>query len=191
MSTSTQWFVAVFKCDVKKVKKTILEFYSFVDELEGVQSLHFSIRDRIEDDVVFSFRILVEPKSRDVVKTKLIYKLGTLLTPDEFAINPSIENNLAQYVAWSPKKRISDFGESKFSQFIDTLKDLSSITIRLIEQDYFDSSERIELAHVVSWMLGCTEYGLLSKSGMEVGYYDRIEDKYHPYLQQSFHEPTK
>ena len=35
-------------------------------------------------------------------------------------------------------------------------------------------------------MFGCTEYGLLRTSGMEVGYYDRLEDKYCSYLRQEF-----
>jgi len=34
------------------------------------------------------------------------------------------------------------------------------------------------------WMLGCTKYGLLSASGKEAGYYDRLEDKYCSYLRQ-------
>jgi len=63
---------------------------------------------------------------------------------------------------------------------------MSAIVIELIENEYFASSERVELAHVVSWMFGCTEYGLLSTTGMEVGYYDRLNDKYCSYLRQNF-----
>ena len=37
-------------------------------------------------------------------------------------------------------------------------------------------------------MLGCTEYGLLSSLGMEIGYYDRIEDKYCSYLKERYFE---
>ena len=56
----------------------------------------------------------------------------------------------------------------------------------MIENNYFASNERVELAHVMSWMLGSTEYGLLSTSGMEIGYYDRLGDKYCSYLRQDF-----
>ena len=63
---------------------------------------------------------------------------------------------------------------------------MSAIVVQLIENDYFASNERIEFAHVTSWMLGCTEYGMLRTSGMEVGYYDRLEDKYCSYLRQGF-----
>jgi len=57
---------------------------------------------------------------------------------------------------------------------------------QLLKLHYFASNERIEIAHVIAWMLGCTEYGLLSPSGMEVGYYDRLGDKYCSYLRQDF-----
>ena len=93
---------------------------------------------------------------------------------------------LEKYVAWSPEKRLADFGQSKFNQFIDALKNMSAMIVEMIGNDYFASSERVELAHVMSWMLGCTEYGLLSTSGMEVGYYDRFKDKYCSYLRQDF-----
>ena len=83
-----------------------------------------------------------------------------------------------------------DYGQSKFNLFIDFLKNMSAIVVQLIENDYFVSNERVELAHVMSWMLGCTEYGLLSASGMEIGYYDRLDDKYCRYLRQEFPKPT-
>jgi hypothetical protein len=186
MFISTEWVVAVFKCRPSDVKKILVEFYRFIDDLKGVRSLHFLIRDRIEDEVVFSFRFMVEPKFKEIVKSKSANKLGTLLTADKFAIDPNVKSNLAQYVAWSPEKRISDFGQSKFIQFIDVLKNMSAILIEMIENDYFASNERVELAHVMSWMLGCTEYGLLSTKGIEIGYYDRLCDKYCSYLRQNF-----
>ncbi|MCJ7640198.1 MAG: hypothetical protein MUO70_10100 [Euryarchaeota archaeon] len=58
---------------------------------------------------------------------------------------------------------------------------MSAIVVQLIENDYFASNERVEHTSC----LGCTEYGLLSTSGMEVGY-DRLEDKYCSYLRQDF-----
>jgi len=56
----------------------------------------------------------------------------------------------------------------------------------MIRSKYFSSEERVEMVHVMSWMLGCTEYGLRSRDHMEVGYYDRIENKYYQYLKQEF-----
>jgi hypothetical protein len=186
MNASNERYVAVFKCSPESVKKVLVEVYRFIDDLKGVRSLHFLVRDRVEGEVVFSFRVMVEPKFKGIVKSKLAYKLGTLLSEDKYVVDPAAGNRLAQYVAWLPDKRIADFGQAKFNQFIDLLKNLSAIVIQLVENDYFASNERVELAHVMSWMLGCTEYGLLRTSGMEVGYYDRLEDKYCSYLRQDF-----
>jgi hypothetical protein len=186
MGVSNEWLIAVFKCTPLTVKNTLVEFYRFVDSLKGVRSLHFLIRDRVEGEVVFSFRVMVEPKFKEIIKNKSAHKLGALLTPDKFAIDPAAESELARYVSWSPEKRISDFGQRKFNHFIDALKTLSAWVIEMIENDHFSSSERVELSHIISWMLGCTEYGLLRTSGMEVGYYDRLEDKYSSYLRQDF-----
>jgi hypothetical protein len=190
MAISNEWCVAVFKCSSDSVKKVLVEVYRFVDDLKGVRSLHFLVRDRVEDEVVFSFRVMVEPKFKEMVKTKLAYKLGTLLSEDKYVIDPAAGNGLEQYVAWLPGKKIVDFGQSKFNQFIDLLKNMSAIVVQMIENDYFASNERVELAHVMSWMLGCTEYGLLSTSGMEIGYYDRLDDKYCSYLRQDFPKPS-
>ena len=187
MTISNEWCVAVFKkCSPDSVKKVLVEVYKFADGLKGVRSLHFLVRDRVEDEVVFSFRVMVEPKFKEMVKINLSCKLGTLLSEDKYVIDPAAGNSLEQYVAWLPDKRIADFGQSKFNQFIDLLKNMSAIVVQLIENDYFALNERVELAHVMSWMLGCTEYGLLSASGMEVGYYDRLGDKYCSYLRQGF-----
>jgi len=190
MAISNEWCVAVFKCSSDSVKKVLVEVYRFVDDLKGVRSLHFLVRDRVEDEVVFSFRVMVEPKFKEMVKTKLAYKLGTLLSEDKYVIDPAAGNGLEQYVAWLPGKKIADFGQSKFNQFIDLLKNMSAIVVQIIENDYFASNERVELAHFMSWMLGCTEYGLLSTSGMEIGYYDRLDDKYCSYLRQDFPKPS-
>jgi hypothetical protein len=186
MAISNEWCVAVFKCSPDSVKKVLVEVYRFADDLKGVRSLHFLVRDRVEDEVVFSFRVMVEPKFKEIVKTNLSCKLGTLLSEDKYAVDPAAGTSLEQYVAWLPEKRIEDFGQSKFNRFIDLLKNLSALVVQLIENDYFALNERVELAHFMSWMLGCTEYGLLSVAGMEVGYYDRLNDKYCSYLRQDF-----
>jgi hypothetical protein len=64
MNTSNEWYVAVFKCSPDYVKNILVEVYKFVDNLKGVRSLHFLIRDRVEDEVVLSFRVMVEPNSK-------------------------------------------------------------------------------------------------------------------------------
>jgi hypothetical protein len=56
----------------------------------------------------------------------------------------------------------------------------------MAEKDYFHSKERVEMAHIVTWMLGCTEYGILSVGSWEIGYHDRIDDKNHAYLKHIF-----
>jgi len=191
MTTSEEWCVVVFKCSSDAVKKVLVEVYRFVDDLKEVQSMHFLIKDRVEDEVVFSFRIMVKPKFKKIVKNKLANKLGTLLSEGKYVIDPTSGTNLEQYVAWQPEKRIAEYGQAKFNQFIDLLKNISAIIVQLIENDYFASNERVELSHIISSMLGCTEYGLLRTSGMEIGYYDRIEDKYSSYLRQNFQKENK
>ena len=68
--------MAVFKCDPDLVKEALVEVYRFVYDLKGVRSLHFLVRDRVEGEVVFSFRVMVEPKFKEIVKTNLAYKLA-------------------------------------------------------------------------------------------------------------------
>jgi hypothetical protein len=65
------WCVAVFRCKPADVRRVLVSFYGFVKDLEGVRSLHFIIRDRQEDDVVFSFRVLVDSKDKQIVKSKI------------------------------------------------------------------------------------------------------------------------
>ena len=191
MAMTNDWFIAVFQCPPSEIKKTLVEIYRFIDDVKGVQSLHFLIRDRVDGEAVFSFRVMVEPKLKENIKIKAAEKLTSLLAADKFAIDPEAESEFAQYVAWCPEKRIAELGEKKFCQFVDLLKSLSAIVVDMVELNYFASSERVELAHAVSWMLGCTEYGLLSSSGMEIGYYDRLADKYCSYLRENFPDANK
>ena len=186
MSISNEWFVAVFKCNSSDVKEVLVGFYRFVDELKGVRSLHFLIRDRVDEEVAFSFRVMVDPKFKETIKSKSVCKLATLLPPDKFVIDPTTTSDFGKYVAWSPEKRIRDFGQKKFNQFIDVLKNMSALFIDLLENDYFSSSERVELAPLLTQMLGCTEYGALYASEFEVGYYDRLNDKYCANLKENF-----
>jgi hypothetical protein len=184
------WSVAVFKCAPENIRSVLLEFYGFVVGLVGVKSLHFLIRDRVEDEVVVSFRVVTEVKCKEVVQSKMNYKLG-ILVPDKFAVNPDSHNTLNKYVAWDIEKRIAKSGLDKFQEFCNLLSKMSGLVIELLKNNYFVSSERVEIAHVMSWMLGCTEYGKMSPTHWELGYFDRIEDKYCPYLRQNFPQTQK
>jgi len=183
------WCVSVFKIKPETIRKTITELYRFTEGLDGVISLHFMIRDRLDEEVVFSFRVLSEPDKLKIVKSKIKYKLGTLLEKDVFSVDPNTDHPLAKYVAWSVEERRAKYSTNKFQKFYKTLEAISKLVIQMLENDYFEASERIELAHVTSWMLGCTEYGLLDTKHWEIGYYDRIEGKNHCYLRKDF--PTK
>jgi len=186
MSVVDEWCVAVFKCKAEQIKTALPDLYHFVSGLEGVKSLHFLIRDRVDDETVFSFRVMVELKKKNVVKSKIAYKLGTLFSGDKFAVDPGSDNLLQPYVAWDVERRIAESGLKKLDDFTDFLCSMSKLVVEMIEKEYFASKERVELAHVVAWMFGCTEYGVLSTKAMEIGYYDRIEDKYCAYLKQDF-----
>jgi hypothetical protein len=181
----SDWFVVVCRCKPENVTSFLVDFYRFVEGINGVKSLHFLIRDRIEDEVVFSFRVLVETKQAKAIKSKISYKLKRLLPLEKYAINPSSESGLFKYVAWSTE-RAAKIGEEKFAVFCDFLSKMSRMVLEMAERKYFDTSERVEFAHVMAWMLGCTEYGLLSTKHFEVGYYDRIADKSCPYLREVF-----
>jgi len=134
----------------------------------------------------FPARALVETKGKKVVKSKLDYKLRKLIPENKFTVDPSIDNPLQKYVAWSAKGGIEKHGRERLGMFCTFFSKLSDIVVDMAEKGYFDSAERVEIAHDMSWMLGCTEYGSLTTRQMEVGYYDRVEDRCHSYLKQSF-----
>ncbi|HKM60172.1 MAG TPA: hypothetical protein VJY36_04790 [Candidatus Bathyarchaeia archaeon] len=54
---------------------------------------------------------------------------------------------------------------------------MSDIAIDMVGNDFFGSSQRVDLTHFMALMLGCTECGVLST---KVGYYDRVEDDFRP-----------
>ena len=182
------WCVAVFKCKSDRARDVLVDFYSFVDGMFGVKDLHFLVRDRLDDEVVFSFRIQAERENMNVVKSKIRYSLRRLVSKGGISINPRRGSPLYEYTAWHPEERIAKFGEAKFSMFCRFLSQFSRAVIDMANCGYFSSEERIELAHVASWMLGCTEYGSLSTKSMQIGYYDRIEGKAHAYLTQNFED---
>jgi hypothetical protein len=188
--TDGHWCVAVFKCTAENIRNVLLDFYDFMKDVEDVKSLHFLIRDRVEKEIVVSFRVLPTEKTREVVRSKMNYKLETLV-PGKFAVDPDAKNPLNKYVAWSNGERVSESGVDKFPEFCDLLCKMSGLVIEMLKKNYFDTGERVEAAHVMSWMFGCTEYGKMSPTHWELGYYDRIEDKCCPYLRQDFPQTQK
>jgi len=111
-------YVTVFRCEPADVRRVLISLYGFVKDLKGVKSLHFVTRDRLKDDVVFSFRVLVDSKDKQIVKSKINYKLGTLMPGGRFAVDPDTEDPLEKYVAWSPDERIAKYGPKKFMDFV-------------------------------------------------------------------------
>ena len=184
--SSNDWSVVIFKTEPDKAGKTLVDFYRYVEDLIGVKDLHFLIRDRVDDDVVFSFRILLESKEKNDIENAIAFQLGKSMPENVFAINPEPEHPFYKYVTWSWRDTLNSRGLDKFTLFCSFLSKLSRMVVEMAEKDYFYSEERVEMAHVASWMLGCTEYGLLSVEGWEIGYYDRISDKNHVYLKHTF-----
>lgn len=182
----SDWCLAVVRVKSEEAEDVLVDFFGFLENLEGIEDLHFLIRDRVGDDVIFSFRVLAKPRKKRIVKSKIAYKLKMLMPEDKYAIDPSVDNSLQKYVAWDYKERVNKHGQEKSEVFCSLLTQLSKIVVGMVKNKYFDSAERVEMAHVMSWMLGCTEYGKLTTGHMEVGYYDRIEDRYYPYLKQGF-----
>ena len=102
------------------------------------------------------------------------------------SIDPKEDSSLYRYVDWPWEETIAERGTEKFADFCHFLGQLSRTVVEMAKKDYFGAEERVELAHVMSWMLRCTEHGLVSTEEMQVGYYDRITDKYHIYKQKRF-----
>ncbi|MFH0748784.1 MAG: hypothetical protein V1915_02540 [Candidatus Bathyarchaeota archaeon] len=177
-----EWSVVVLKFNPENVKDIVTDFYKFVDHLVGVKSTHFLISDRIDNMVVFSFRVLLETEEKKHIEDIIAIELKDLLPEENFAINPGSDHPLHAFVQWPWRDRVKKDGLEKFSLFYSFLAQLSRITVEMAEKNYFNSEERVEMAHLASGVLGCTEYGLLCTKEMRVGYYDRIKDTYIPYL---------
>lgn len=183
--TDNDWCVVVAKCKAKAATGFLVDFYRFAKGMDGVRTLYFLIRDRVESEVVLVFRLLVEPRAARAVKSKVSYKLKSLLPEDRYAINPRGENILSNYATTSAEST-AKIGEERFEILCDFLGKFSETVIEMAEKKFFDFTERVEMTHTMASMLGCTEYGMLTKNSMEVGYFDRVEKKYLPYLKEVF-----
>jgi hypothetical protein len=84
---SDDWCVAVFKCKKDNIRSVLVDFHAFVKDVEGAKNQHFLIKDRVDDEAVFSYRVSVEPKVKEVIRSKMAYKLGSLLFEDKLSIS--------------------------------------------------------------------------------------------------------
>lgn len=163
----------------------LVDFYRFAKSIDGVRNLYFLVRDNVESDVAFVFRILIEQGKTKAVKSKISYKLKSLLPEGKYAIDPRNENLLFIYAALSAEGA-AKIGEERSAILYGFLGKLSETVFQMAEKKFFNLTERVEVAHAMALTLGCTEYGLLTKNSMEVGYFDRIEKKYYAYLKEVF-----
>jgi len=54
---SNDWCVTVFKCKQDNIRSVLVDFYAFMKDGEGVKNQHFLIRNRMDDEAVFSYRV--------------------------------------------------------------------------------------------------------------------------------------
>ena len=101
------WCVAVFKCGSERARDALVDFYGFLDGMVGVRDMHFVIRDRVDDEVVFSFRVLLEKDQSRIVKSKIRYSLKQLVPKGNFSINPTSGSPFRKYAEWNPDERKS------------------------------------------------------------------------------------
>ncbi len=112
----------------------LVDFYEFVKDLQGVEDLHFLIRDRVDHDVVFSFRIFLKIEDKDVVKSKIKCRLKRVFAESKFSIDPNKENPLYKYVGWDYKERVNKYGRGKFDVFYAFLGKLSRIVVDMAKK---------------------------------------------------------
>ena len=113
-----------------------------------------------------------------------------MISEKDFVIDPSPDHRMYKYEAWPWKMTLEERGTEKFKAFCYFLNRLSSLVVEMAKHDHFSSSERVEMAHVFSWILGCTEelrlLPLERMNSIMIGYFDRIEYKYHPFSRGDF-----
>lgn len=185
------WLVVVLKSKSENATKTLVNFYRFAEDLIGLKELHFLIRDCVDDSIIFSFRLLIKSKEKKDLENSITFQLGRSMAEDAFIVDPESEHPLYKFVEWPWRDTIKKRGFERFSLFCNFLSKWSKLVVEMAEKNYFESEERVEMTHVTSWMLSCTEYGIMSEKSWEIGYYDRISDKYHPYMTHIFKKEDK
>ena len=94
------WSVVVVKCPSEQTQKMLVDFYRYVEYIVGVNSLHFLIHDRVDDEVVLSFRILIDSTEKRRIDEVVALKLQNSFPKGKFALNPEPKHPLYTYVAW-------------------------------------------------------------------------------------------
>lgn len=178
----SSWSIVVYQVSADQAQETLTGTYRFIEHLAGVHSLHFIIRDRLETTVIVSLRILHDREEQERIEGTITQHLRNVLSNHAFVINPTPNHAFHQYGAWPWRERMKTDGIEKFTNFYTALHQFSQIIIEMSEANLFTSQKRVEITHLVAGMLGCTQYGQLSTTEMRVGYYDRIQNEYHPYL---------
>jgi hypothetical protein len=188
VTNAYEWSVIVVKTQPAHVRETVVRVYRFIRGLIEVDAVHFVVRDRMQDGVIVSFRFRIESADADATKAAIRRELERDTIVD-FAIDPPVSHPLHKFAVWPWNIAVQQRGAEKFSKFTEYLSKLSSIVVDMAEHDYFTSRERAEITHVIAWMLGLAECGILrvkGTKGVDIGYYDRIENTTHPYLTYRF-----
>ena len=184
MTNAHEWSVIVVKTQPVHVRRTLVHTYRFLEGLIGVDAVHFAVRDRMQDSVIISFRLRFAAATAEATKAAIHRELEDEMVVD-FAIDPPASHPFRVFAAWPWQDTLQQGGTPKCTQFIEYLSRFSRLVVDMAEHDDFASSERAEVAHVVAGMLGLTECGVLrvkDAKGVDIGYYDRIENTTHPYL---------
>ena len=100
------------------------------------------ITDRVGDEVVFSFRLLVEPKFKEIVENKLAFKLGTLLSENKYAVEPAAGDGLGKFIASLPERKIGQ-GQVAYDNFLDVLKKMSDVVVDMVEKDFLYQTKEL------------------------------------------------
>lgn len=101
------WLVTVFKYDYSNAKEILIDLYNFAKDLEEVKDLFSIIRYRVEDEVVFSFRFMIEEEN---TFSQIQFKLKNLIPEENFMLNLIPDNPLYKYEACPQKKTLKKLG---------------------------------------------------------------------------------
>jgi len=179
MHRSENWAVAVFELEPSDIRKSLIELSDFLAAIPEVKSYHFLVRGREDNRPVISLRVFRAKEDTIPVKEKLEAKLKELraqrveidpLQPSQFWMNYN------QWTPFSAEKIANRGGEEGWKIFCDILHKMTLFAIDLAKRNWFDGTQRQEIAHLMVWTLGCTEACWAS-----VGYIDRVENKAYPY----------
>ena len=125
------WLVTVFKCESSKAKEILVDFYEFMKGVEGLEDQHFLVRDRLENEVVFSFRVLGKETDKKIIASKIEYKLRNLIPEKNFVVEPTPEHKMYKYQAWPWRNTLKERGAEKFNAFCSLLSKLSALVIEM------------------------------------------------------------